>query len=366
MAPGATVIEHIESHTALEEFARFPFQVYGGRDAWWPPDVQNEIDMLSGSGPFTSFLEIEPICARRDGHMVARVCAVINRRHNEHWNEALGLLTHFEALEGEDAAVAAMLADAIESLRDRRMRAVRSGFAAFLDYPYSIDNYGQLPPFLLRANPARYHCHFKDTGFVTERGQADFTAELSPDLVARYRSIVDGAQVRDHTARTWREFGFLAAIDAWTNVTNAAFARHWGWYPIKRTEVRPMLMSLWDTPVADLSMIATAGDEVVGAVFSVPDFSQALARVRGGVRLDAEVGGGTRGALVNIGVLEPARGGGVAVAMAARSFLEMANRGMRYAGYTLVLDNNWPSRRTAAALGAHVTSNFVTYRRDFR
>ena len=32
---------------------------------------------------------------------------------------------------------------------------------------------------------------------------------------------------------------------------------------------------------------------------------------------------------------------------------------------TLVLDDNWPSRRTAESLGARVTGNFVTYRRDF-
>ena len=359
-------VEHLESHAALEEFARFPLRVYGGRDAWWPPDVQNEIDLLAGRSPFAGFLDVRPICARRDGHTVARVCAVINRRHNQHWNEALGLLTHFEALEAEDAAVAAMLDDAIQWLRGRQMRAVRSGFAAFLDYPYAIDNYGRLPSFLLRGNPASYHRHFKDAGFVTERGQADFTAELSPDLVARYQDIVAGARAGNLAIRTWREFGFLAAIDAWTGVTNAAFARHWGWYPIKRTEVRPMLTSLWNTPVADLSIIAVKGGEPIGTVFSVPDFSQTLASVRPGVKLDADLGGGTRGALINIGVLENARGRGVAVAMATRSFLEMANRGIRYAGYTLVLDDNWPSRRTAAALGARVTSNFVTYRRDLR
>ena len=34
------------------------------------------------------------------------------------------------------------------------MSAARSGFAAFLDYPYAIDNYGALPSFLLRGNPA--------------------------------------------------------------------------------------------------------------------------------------------------------------------------------------------------------------------
>ena len=126
-----------------------------------------------------------------------------------------------------------------------------------------------------------------------------------------------------------------------------------------------MLMSLQDTPVADFSMIATLGDdEIVGAVFCVPDLSPNLAEVRPGVKLDPRLGGGTRGALINIGVREQARGRGIAAAMAARSFIRMAAQNIRYVGYTLVLDDNWASRRTAERLGARVTGSFVTYRRN--
>ena len=125
-----------------------------------------------------------------------------------------------------------------------------------------------------------------------------------------------------------------------------------------------MLLPLGGTLVADLSVIATINGNPVGAVFSVPDLSGLLAQVRRGVKLNPERGGGTRGALINIGVLESARARGIAQAMAARSFLGMAQHQMRYAGYTLVLDDNWASRRTAESLGARVTGNFVTYRRD--
>jgi hypothetical protein len=124
-----------------------------------------------------------------------------------------------------------------------------------------------------------------------------------------------------------------------------------------------MMGPLHGTAVGDLSMVAVAGREVIGVVFSVPDLSPALAQIRPGIKLHPERGGGTRGALINIGVIERARGKGVALAMAARSFITMARSGMRYAGYTLVLDDNWPSRRTAIALGARATGNFVTYRR---
>lgn len=362
LSSGAITVERLRSRASFEEFARLPFQIYSSRDAWWPPDVGSEVDLLAGRSYLSANLSIEPFCARRGSRMVARVSALVNRRYIEHWGEQLGHLVHFEALEDEDEAAAQMIDAAVASLRDRGMRAVRAGFAAFLDYPYAIDSYGALPSFLLRGSSHWYHRYFKNAGFQTEKGQLDYTAHLTPDLLARYRGILEGAHASAVVVQSWREFGYLAAIDSWTDVTNTAFDRHWGWHPISHAEVRPMLTSLWETPVADLSMIGSVGGGPVGAVFSVHDLSPSLAIVKRGTCIPPERGGGTRGALINVGVKPAARGRGIALAMAARSYLEMAERGMQYAGYTLVLDDNWPSRRTAEKLGAHVTGNFVNYR----
>jgi hypothetical protein len=357
-------VEQISTRDAFERFARLPFEIYAGREAWWPPDVNNEIDLLSGRALIAAHLDLCPFCAWRDDKLVARVSAVVNYRYNEHWNEKIGQLIHFEALPQEEEAVQLLLGEALDRLRRRGMKAARSGFAAFLDYPYAIDNYGELPSFLLRGNPPDYHRYFKDAGFFTEKGQVDYTAPLTPEILDRYRQMVEAARQSGVTIKSWREYGFMAAIDVWTDVTNAAFERHWGWNPITRQEVRPMLLPLGGTLVADLSVIAALGGVPVGAVFSVPDLSGTLAHLRSGAKLSPDRGGGTRGALINVGVIEKARSRGIARAMAARSFLAMAQHQMRYAGYTLVLDDNWPSRRTAASLCARVTGNFVSYRRD--
>jgi len=365
MDSGRVSIENPRSRSELEDFARLPFLVYADRKAWWPPDIQNEVDLLAHKSPLSPFLEIEPFVARRDGRIVARVSAVINRRYNEHWKEKLGQLIHFEAMPDENDAAAMLLEAAAEWLRGRAMDAARSGFAAFLDYPYAIDNYDAFPSFLLRANPAYYHRYLKNAGFETERGQLDYTAHLTPEILARYHGMIDAAHRAGVQLRSWREFGFLAAINSWTDVTNVAFREHWGWNPVTRNEAWLMLTSLWETPVSDLSMLAVIDGQVVGAVFCVPDLSEALASLKRGVKLTPDKGGGTRGALINIGVIDAARGRGIARAMAARSFVEMARQGMTYAGYTLVLDDNWPSRRCAESLGARVTGNFLTYRRNF-
>jgi GNAT superfamily N-acetyltransferase len=357
-------VEQINTLEAFEAFARLPYEIYAARDAWWPPDVQNEIELLSGRALIAAHLEMCPLGAWRDGKLVARLNAVVNYRYNEHWNEKTGQLIHFEALPNEDGAVAALLGESLDWLRRRGMRAARSGFAAFLDYPYTIDEYRELPSFLLRANPECYHRYFKNSGFYTEKGQVDYTAPLTPEALERYELMEEAMGSAAVKLKTWREYGFLAAVDAWTEVINSAFDRHWGWNPISHSEVRPMLLPLQSTLVADLSIIAERDGIPVGAVFSVPDLTAVLAHVRSGVKLRPDRGGGTRGALINVGVLESARSRGIARAMAAKSFIAMARNRMRYAGYTLVLDDNWPSRHTAESLGAKVTGNFVAYRRD--
>ncbi|HLW70142.1 MAG TPA: GNAT family N-acetyltransferase [Candidatus Binataceae bacterium] len=356
-------VEQLSTREGFERFAKLPYEIYAGRDAWWPPDVQNEVDLLAGRALITAHLDLQPLGAWRDGKLVARVSAVVNHRYNEHWREKLGQLIHFEALPNEDQAVAAMLEEALTWLARRGMAGARSGFAAFLDYPYAIDGYGELSSFLLRGNPEFYHRYFKNSRFFTEKGQVDYTASLTPELLERYSALEAAAGRAGVRLKSWREYGFLSAIDAWTDVINAAFDRHWGWNPITREEVRPMLMPMQGMLVAELSIIAELDGAPVGAVFAVPDFTALLAQVRPGVKLRPERGGGTRGALINVGVLPQARSRGIAAAMAARSFLAMARNRMKFAGYTLVLDDNWPSRRTAENLGAQVTGNFVTYRR---
>ena len=56
----------------------------------------------------------------------------------------------------------------------------------------------------------------------------------------------------------------------------------------------------------------------------------------------------------------------VNLAMSSYAYLECVKRGQTYVSYTLVLDDNWPSRRTGEKLGGEVCGNYLVYRRNFR
>ena len=109
----------------------------------------------------------------------------------------------------------------------------------------------------------------------------------------------------------------------------------------------------------DVSVMAFQGDEPVGVVWALPHFTELPVLAPGRTLADAE-----RLNFLGIGVRKLARGQGVNLAMAARCYLELIARGATHLSYTLVLDDNWPSRRTAEKLGAQVCANYVTYRRS--
>ncbi len=365
MSGGKIKVDQISSREEFEHFARLPYQIYGTREAWWPPDIQSEMDLLAGRALITAYLDLNPFCVWRDGKLVGRVSAVVNHRYNEHWEEKLGQLIHFEALPGEHEAIAALLEHALEWLARRGMNAARSGFAAFLDpCPYTIDNYEQLSSFLLRANRIATTAISRTRRFATEKGQVDYTAGLVPEILDRYREMINAAQRSGVTVKSWREYGFMAAIDVGTDVTNAAFDRHWGLEPGDApggsSDAPAARRHARRRPLDDRDTGSGTGRRGLLSA----GFERMLAYVRSGARLSPERGGGlARRTDRRRRTSTRCRSRGVARAMAARSFLRWRkpNEVRRlYAGARrqLAVAANRGEPRCARY------RQFVTYRRD--
>jgi ribosomal protein S18 acetylase RimI-like enzyme len=154
------------------------------------------------------------------------------------------------------------------------------------------------------------------------------------------------------------------------DIANETFHAHWGYSPMPTAAVRGLTVELKDFLVADFNVFAEADAQTVGAVYSLPDLNQAFHRMRGKdigenfPELQRHLREIDHGVLLVIGVRESYRGRGVNLALAAKSFLAMIEHGYKTGSYTVVLDDNWPSRRTAEKLGARVTRNFNIYRKE--
>ncbi|MEW6272795.1 MAG: hypothetical protein AB1689_26255 [Thermodesulfobacteriota bacterium] len=352
------VIEVPSSRAALAELIDLHNTVHAGRLARWAPEPSIELPLLTGESPFAAGRRLRPFVARDGGRLVARVVAAIDERYQRLWDERLGHLLLFEALPGSRVAVRALLDRACEWLAGEGADAARTGFGVF-DFPYAIDAYEALPPSLLRQNPPYYHALLKDAGFETEQGFVDYKIEVTPHLIARWRDAVDAGRRAGFAVLTLREVPFERRAADFHQVWDDSFRGHWGYTPFSEDELSSIIAGLTPVGMLDCSLIAYCDGEPMGALWLVPE-TTALAVVARGHRLrDAE-----KLNVLAIGVREPARGRGLNLAMAGAGYLELVRRGARYMSYTLVLDDNWPSRRTAEKLGAAVCASYLAYRRD--
>jgi len=298
---------------------------------------------------------VRVLAAEENGVFAATVTAVVDPQFNRHWNQRAGHLFFFEALPGRPEAARALLDEACGWLRQEGCQFARLSFLYGWQIGLNIDAYDHCPSFLHPYNPPYYHSLIKGAGFFTEKGLVEYHTQFSDELAALYRENVGRAGAAGLGLRTW-DFSRLSDETAlFLELYNHTFAEHWGAPQFSFDQVAGLTEGLREMLVPEWLWFAEVDGETAGVVYSLPDMNRAFH----GHPQD-------HGMLLCIGVKRSFRGRGVNLALASASYLAMMASGCRSASYTIVLDDNWPSRRTAEKLGGRVARSFNVYRRDFR
>jgi GNAT superfamily N-acetyltransferase len=108
----AIQVEPVQDRAGLRAFVRFPETLYRGDPRWVAPLRRDEEEKLSPRNPYFDHAEARLFLARREGGVVGRLAAIVDRWHLERWKDGTGLFGFFEAV--DDAAVAAALFAEVE------------------------------------------------------------------------------------------------------------------------------------------------------------------------------------------------------------------------------------------------------------
>ena len=364
---------HVKKLSTPEDFERyvdFSQDVYRDNSYWVPGDKHHLIKFLGGDAGFGPQSEIQPFAVEDADQIVAVVAALNDEAYHRHWNEMLGHLLFFEALPNQNEAVEALIGDACAWLRERGCTAARFSMLPGVQLPLTIDAYDAVPTCFHTYNPAYYHSYIKNCGFATERGVVQYQVQFTPELEQRYRQMVNDAKDAGVVVRSWDFDRLEEEGAAFAALSNEAFSAHWGSMPLPDAVMRGFTVEFKDLLIPELMGFAEVDGRRVGFVYSLPDLNQALHPLRDKVLEENFAEFQHRfeqidhGVLLIIGVKQEFRGRGINLALGAHTYLAMIERGYKTASYTVVMDDNWPSRRTAEKLGARVTRNFNVYRKE--
>jgi GNAT superfamily N-acetyltransferase len=370
-------VRPVRSRGELKRFIRLPWRIYRNEPNWVPPLVFERKRFLDrAKNPFFTHGEAEYFLAWRDGEVVGRITAQVDRDFNEFHKNGWGMFGFFES--DDDPEVAGALLDAADAwLRERgRDRMVGPMDFTMNDESGVVVEGFDLPPLVKQPYHPRYYQALVE-GAGLQKAMDLYMWNLEVEDRGKVLPVIwelDEKLESDHGIRLrhMRKRDLQAELDRFLEIYNIAWSDNWGFVPIRREEMehtakelRPILDEDW------MMACDTADGETVGIALTVPDINQVLKRMNGRLlplgwlKFLVYRGRTDRVRVGFLGVKPEYQHTGVAAAMWAEHFRVAARKPQSGGEMGWILETNTAMNRAMEAMGGRIVKRYRVYERVF-
>ncbi|MBX7166016.1 MAG: GNAT family N-acetyltransferase [Pirellulales bacterium] len=345
-------------------------------DPCWVPPIREQIKELVGfrHHPFDEIGEVQPFLARRDGQVVGRIVAIVNRKHNEVHGERRGFFGFFEAI--DDQQVADALFDAASRwLADRGLFQVRGPLNPSINYEVGllVAGFDSPPTFMMTYNPPYYARLIEGAGFRKTHdvyAYQGLVAQL-PEVQARLGGMAEN--VLEHLGAIIRPMNrsrFQQEVEMFLDLYNRSFVQMWGAVPMTPGEVRHSATGLKHLLVPEMAMLAEIDGRPAGCVFGLPDYNPAIRRADGRLfpdgifRMLAVKRHPKRIRVLSINVVPEYQRWGLGLALMASLVPAALRYGVQEAEFSWVSETNLLARQGLEKGGATIAKTYRVYDLD--
>jgi GNAT superfamily N-acetyltransferase len=372
-------IRRVEGKGDRKQFLDLPYRLYATEKRWVPPlRLERKEHIDPSKNPFFEHADVQFFLALRDGRVVGRISAHVDRNLNEFQDNRWGLFGFFECEDDPEAARA--LVDTAEAwLRERG----RDRMVGPMDFTTN-DECGLLiegherPPIILCPWQHPYYQPLLEEACGLAKAMDLLMWELHiSDKTRVHQAIWDMADAVEPkhgiVVRPFRKRDLQDEVTKFLEVYNSAWERNWGFVPLTEKEVRHYAKQLRPVLDENWAMIAEFKEtgEVVGAALTLPDFNQVLAKVKGGRLLPF----GWLAALRNrkkvdrvrvfaLGVKPEYQHTGVAARMYQLHFEAAARTPQTGGEMGWILETNKAMNRAMEGMGGRVVRKYRVYERE--
>ena len=281
-------IKKVTSRKELKQFIRFNYEFYKN-NPYAVPDLYD--DMLRtfspGKNAAFDFCEADYFLALREGRIVGRVAAIINRRANATWKKRQVRFGWIDFI--DDIEVSRALIDTVKQWgRERGMDTIEGplGFTDLDAEGMLIEGFDQLSTMATTYNYPYYPRHMEQLGRVKAVDWVEMKIYVPDEIPEKHLRIADiirrkyGLHVRKLSGkRGLRRSGLVHDI---FRLVNQAYAPLFGFSEMTERQIDQYVGTY--LPVLDLRMVTiveNAEGELVAVGISMPSLSHALQRARG-------------------------------------------------------------------------------------
>jgi hypothetical protein len=282
-------IEKVDTSNKVQvkRFVDLPYRLYKDCPQWVPPlYIDSYLPLNRKKHPFFEHSEADFFLAVRDGEVVGRICAGINRLFNQCHNVKKAQFYYFDAI--DDLEVARTLFEAVCGwAKERGMDTLigPKGLSPFDGYGILVEGFEHRQMMtMMNYNYDYYPRLVEALGFEKE---VDFVSCYLPadafKIPERIQRIAERVLARGDL---WvKKFTSKRELVKWASrigyAYNKAFIDNWEYYPFTEGDVKYAVDNVFMIANPRLIKLIMHKDDIVGFLFAFPDVSAALQRAKG-------------------------------------------------------------------------------------
>jgi len=271
----------------VRQFVGFYYDLYKDCPQWVPPlFIDAYLPLNRKKHPFFEHSDADFFLAVRDGKIVGRICAGVNKLFNDYHKTRKAQFYFFDCI--DDLDVAGALFEAVFAwARQRGLDTVvgPKGLSPFDGYGVLVEGYEYRQMMtMMNYNHPYYKKLIEALGFEKE---VDFVSCYLPSEAFKIPERVEriAKRVMERGKLSIKNFKSKSELVGWAQrigeTYNKTFIDNWEYYPFTQGDIDYAVQNVFMVADHRLIKLIMHGDDIVGFLFAFPDASGALQRARG-------------------------------------------------------------------------------------
>ena len=276
-----------ENKSQVKRFVEFYYDLYKDCPQWVPPlFVDAYLPLNRKKHPFFKYSDADFFLAVRDGRVVGRICAGVNKLFNEYHKAKKAQFYFFDTI--DDLEVARALFETVfHWARERGLDTVigPKGLSPFDGYGIQIEGYEHRQMMtMMNYNYPYYQKLVEALGFEKE---VDFVSCYLPSEAFKIPERVEriAQRVMERGKVTVKHFKSKKELVSWAQrigeTYNRTFINNWEYYPFSQGDIDYAVQNVFMVADHRLIKLIMHGEDIVGFLFAFPDVSAAIQRAKG-------------------------------------------------------------------------------------
>ncbi|MGD8862940.1 MAG: hypothetical protein PVI30_23200 [Myxococcales bacterium] len=279
----AIEIRRHEPGKDLKDFMRMPHRVLADDPNWIAPlDLLIEEQLTPAKNPFFEHADVALFTAWKDGELVGRISAQVDREHLKKHADETGFFGFFDTIDDPEVGKALVQA-AADYLRDKGMKQMRGPLSLSINEEVGmlVDGF-DYPPMMMCPHHTQYQGAIAEASGLHKAmdlfGWRYVVSDLPKRVLRAHEAVAAMPNVEIRTLdkkHVDRELKLVLEVwdDAWKD--------NWSHVSMTEAEVKAFVETMKWIIQEDLALIAEIDGEPAAIVFAAPNINEAARDLKG-------------------------------------------------------------------------------------